>query len=376
MALIENPAIDKNQLPQLGATVTGVSRTVTIDDIIAVEGARIPDAAHSQKRFRIGFVLLVRPDSTPGNASAAVEILRNSWAGRFVELTRGIGGITDIPPLLNIVIDSPAENAIVTGRDIAVTGTVLNTTGAETGIFVNGIPATVNGNRFVVNQVPLQEGTNTLDVKATDVNGLSAVAGRSVTATAGHYLRIISNIESGVAPMQISLRIDGSFRIVDPVVTSSGPVPSRLQTGATPNEYTLSLVSEGNYSVSATAIGPDGQRHDATIQIIVLPRYQMESLLQEKWKGINNKVLQKDVEGAVAYLMTSKRAFYRKVFTRLGDKLPQLALSTPSLELVTVSDDQARCRVFRDQIVQGQPVTVGYPVYFEKENGIWRLPKY
>jgi hypothetical protein len=51
MLLIDNPAIDKTQLPHLGDTISGTAKTVTIDDIIADEGACVPDAASSQKKF-------------------------------------------------------------------------------------------------------------------------------------------------------------------------------------------------------------------------------------------------------------------------------------------------------------------------------------
>ena len=45
----------------------GTTRTVTIDDIIAVEGERVPAVGEAQKNFRIGFIFLVRPGSRPQN---------------------------------------------------------------------------------------------------------------------------------------------------------------------------------------------------------------------------------------------------------------------------------------------------------------------
>jgi len=80
--LIENPAVDKTQLPSLGATVTGTTKTVTIDDIIAAEGARVPSAASSQKQFNVGFVLLTRAGDNATAATQAIEILRKTWADR------------------------------------------------------------------------------------------------------------------------------------------------------------------------------------------------------------------------------------------------------------------------------------------------------
>ncbi len=92
--LIDAPGIDPTQIPLLGATVRGTRRMVTIDDIIAVEGPRFPDASQSQKDFRLTFIYAVRP----GQAVTEVEItamnnIRQAIATRFSVLTGGVGNI-------------------------------------------------------------------------------------------------------------------------------------------------------------------------------------------------------------------------------------------------------------------------------------------
>lgn len=88
--LIDNPAIDKTQLPQENVTITGTRREVTIDDIIAVEGERVPAADQSQKEFRIAFVLLVGPNQTPSDAQIlAMNNIRSAFMTRFAIMTGG-----------------------------------------------------------------------------------------------------------------------------------------------------------------------------------------------------------------------------------------------------------------------------------------------
>lgn len=88
--LIENPAIDKRQLPQENVTITGTRREVTIDDIVAVEGERIPGADEAQKDFRLAFVLLVGPNQTPTDAQMlAMNNIRNAFMTRFAIMTGG-----------------------------------------------------------------------------------------------------------------------------------------------------------------------------------------------------------------------------------------------------------------------------------------------
>lgn len=88
--LIDNTAIDKTRTPQNDVTISGTRRNLSIQDVIAAEGARIPDAASSQKEFRIGFVLLTRDgDSTSDAQIAAINNIRRAIQTRIGVLTGG-----------------------------------------------------------------------------------------------------------------------------------------------------------------------------------------------------------------------------------------------------------------------------------------------
>lgn len=89
MLLIENPSIDPTQLPQQGQTITGTAHYVTIDDIIAVEGERIPNWQQSQKHFRVAFVYAVRPGTFNSYDISSLETIRDQWMTNFSVLTDG-----------------------------------------------------------------------------------------------------------------------------------------------------------------------------------------------------------------------------------------------------------------------------------------------
>lgn len=375
MLLIDNPAIDKTKLPELGATITGTVKTVTINDIIAASGERIPSAATSPKSFNIGFVLLTRPGDNTAVATQAVETVRKAFAGRFAELTQGKGSVGNVAPSLEIVVDGPADGATVTGPDLTVSGSFINTTGVETGIIVNGIPATVNGNRFIANHVPLQQGNNSITITATDANGLTATASRSVTAQAGNYIRITSNIESGTSPLNISLRLDSSFSIANPQLSVTGPVSFQFAAGNSAGEYTASLTAEGAYTFAVSAIGPDGQSYAGSITIIVLKRQALETLLLAKWESMKQKLASGDVEGAVVNFVGYNRTKYRDAFVLAGSALPAIAAQLFPIELVQVDSERAKFRMMRNENVMGQQEEIEYVIYFIKENGIWKLRK-
>jgi len=85
-------------------------------------------------------------------------------------------------PSITVAITSPSQSNTIYGPDIMVTGTINNTAGNETGVTVNGIVATVYGNQFVANHIPLTEGTNTITVTAKDTTGKYAITSITVNA--------------------------------------------------------------------------------------------------------------------------------------------------------------------------------------------------
>ena len=95
MLLIENPDIDPARMPETGATITGTPRYISIDDIIAAEGERIPDHSDSQKNFKTAFIFITAPGTFTGDELYGIENIRNGWVTRFSVLTDG-KGITQV----------------------------------------------------------------------------------------------------------------------------------------------------------------------------------------------------------------------------------------------------------------------------------------
>ncbi len=93
--LLEIPGVtleQRSQFPQLGTTVSATKRAVTIEDVIAVEGPRIPNATTSPKVFRQGYVYLLRKGTTPSQADLdKAERFRASWPDYFSDRTDGRG---------------------------------------------------------------------------------------------------------------------------------------------------------------------------------------------------------------------------------------------------------------------------------------------
>lgn len=91
LLLIENPSLESDKLPEIGAIISGIARTVTIDEIIAVEGERLPLPAQAQKQFKIAFIYATTPGTFSDRELPALEKIRNGFLTRYSILTDGLG---------------------------------------------------------------------------------------------------------------------------------------------------------------------------------------------------------------------------------------------------------------------------------------------
>lgn len=73
-----------------GVTVRGTRQAVTINDIIEANGPRIPTAETSQKEFRVAFILLTQPGTTPSQSTLdKLNLYRTAWEEYYFRATDG-----------------------------------------------------------------------------------------------------------------------------------------------------------------------------------------------------------------------------------------------------------------------------------------------
>jgi PKD repeat protein len=377
MLLIDSPSIDPARLPEVGATITGTAKSVTIDEIVAAEGNRIPDASSSQKTFKTAFILITKPNTFTGNELPGIESLRSAWAGRFAQLTDGKGSIAGVALNMAIAVSSPSDGDTITGPDVTVKGAVINSTGNETGITVNGVVAIVYGDQFIASHVPLVEGSNMVTVSAADTIGTAATTSVTVNDVAGDYIMLTSNIESGISPLEVTLRIDGSFSIDNSNMDVTGPTAIELIDNPSPDEYRIKITAEGTYYFTANVTGPDETAYQDTLAITVMNKEQLDRLLKAKWEGMKGALEVQDVEGSLSYFLESSRDSYRQAFNAILDELPQIIGGMQDTEMIYLIGNVAKYRINRVHNINGTLLTLTYYVYFVKDSdGIWMISKF
>ncbi|MGA1875147.1 MAG: CARDB domain-containing protein, partial [bacterium] len=107
MLLIENSEVNPEKLPDVGATVSGLSRFIRIEDIVAAEGERYPPPSESQKSFKSAFIFITRPGTFTSEELYGIEYIRQGWITRFLVLTDGKGKIEVEPSLKETLPANP-----------------------------------------------------------------------------------------------------------------------------------------------------------------------------------------------------------------------------------------------------------------------------
>lgn len=102
MLLIDNPDIDPARSSEVGVTISGTPRYITIDDIVAAEGERIPGPADSQRSFKAAFIFITSTGTFTGSELYGLESVRSGWMTRYSILTDGKGLVQ--------VVSSPIDN--------------------------------------------------------------------------------------------------------------------------------------------------------------------------------------------------------------------------------------------------------------------------
>ena len=277
--------------------------------------------------------------------------------------------------LISITITSPIDGATVSRPDVMVEGTVTHTTGNETGITVNGVVALVYGSQFTANHVPLMEGENTLTVKAADTEGnfynvFTIVYGD----TGSDYIRISATPESGLSPLETALRLEGPIAISTSSVSYAGPGTVEFPTGSV-EEYTAQMTVEGIYYFTAEATDAENNIYTDTVAVQVLDIAELDVLFRAKWSGMRQALIDGNIENAVAYFKSDRRATYDEVFRALPpDQIGNIIPGADNIELVDILDGKARYVTDIEILVNGQPMTISsYIIFVTDIDGLWKI---
>ncbi len=285
--------------------------------------------------------------------------------------------VTVIPSPITLTITSPAANTTLARPNVMVTGTVSQVNGLETGVVVNGVIALVYGGTFVANHVPLTVGENTITVQAVDVNGEHVEKTVTVTAEdSNRYVKLSADTESGLAPLDTTLRVSATFPGEGaPVFSGLAPGDVGYTDTDTSKNVNISMSQAGIYVFTAELSDTDGNVYSDTVAILLMDRQQLDTLLQAKWSGMKEALLSDQINDALPFFLEGSRTVYQKQFEFLSSQgvLSQMINKMGTCRLVEHDGFGA----VYDLRTTYNDVEYSFQVLFVQDpDGIWRIKNY
>jgi hypothetical protein len=321
--------------------------------------------------------------SSSGNYSitglaAGSYTVRASFTGLVPQMVNNIsvvdGSTTAVDLSLNfgIAIHAPIAGATVNDFRALVTGSFDTSLAPEVGIKVNGFVALIDGDEFAT-LVPINSQTTVLTATITDSAG-NFLAGDAIPIApelpVGNTL--LSFKPSPVLALKsqsVGFTLSSRNPIAQVQLDGNGDGTVDF-TGTTLAGVTVTFADAGLYFPAVQVTENGGIVRTAIAMVQIFDQTQLNTMLQAKWSALKTVLRQGDINTALSYILTRRRATYQNMFSALSIPFANIDQLLTSINFVRVRGIDAEYEM--SVIKEGNEYS--YMVLFSiDEDGVWRI---
>ncbi len=291
-------------------------------------------------------------------------------------------------PALSVHVDSPVPGSAVDTDQITVTGTYTGP--ANMGIMIGGGPAARFGNHFVVENVHLQPGRNTLTLYASTLGGLKLTQQFDVTSRRGEAFgfRALSTPGQKTDPLQMgfivwaqnpssvhTLKIAYLGGAKDDLVTSD---PGQIQAAMTSYSADRSPLAyrypaPGIYDVRVTLVDAKGAATTLTEPVVLGDPDEVDKAIRSAWRDYTAALAAGDEDAALAMLSDEGRDKMKDVLPTILPKGREIVASFSPLmgDKPDASATEAEYVIHRS--VQGPGGNTFFIGFIRYPDGVWHI---
>jgi hypothetical protein len=283
---------------------------------------------------------------------------------------------------LSIVLDTGQAGSIVAGPTTVVAGTFSGPPG--TGISARGRPAVRAGNRWLIPNVPLDAGNNTITVTATTLAGATTTQMLNLTRDDSGAAQARLSVETPLrfAPGAVRFRLDlaptlaGERLRLD--VDDDGSVD--LDTTSLNAPLVFQYPLPGIYRATATidlvpgSSGTPPTTLTRSVRVVIQNIAETREDLCSVFGYMRTRLAANDVPGALLAMHPRLRPTFQTLWTGIGAGLPAVASQLGTIVNGSIGTEGYAEYVIARPIV-GQPGQfVGFRVQFDRgPDGVWRI---
>ena len=305
-------------------------------------------------------------------------------AAGFVPITQVSGGISS-PGLtsdiigsgsLSVAITSPTTGSTTGESTVDVVGTFTGP--VNTGIAVNNVAGYLVNGQFLVPNVSLTAGSNTLSVQATTLPGSTATASASVSQSGApspvgiQASRALGYAPAGVGFSYVIGTLPGNATVQSVAVNfhSSGTDDYSGPLSGAPASYTYA--QPGIYKARLIVTDSNNLTYTAYRSVLIQDVATQRGMLCDVYGYLRDRLNAQDASGAGNAYQPVVRSDYVSFFTQIGTNMPAMAQNLGVIVNGQLGVGFADVLLLRDDLVAQS--RSGFPLRLTQgADGVWRI---